>query len=208
MKKNILMVAFAVAAMLVLNSCGSSQKTAVPHASKSEMENPYGSEVFKTEAELYAEAMPGKRASGKGVSASESAARQLAEADARAQFSRAIDAAIISASKSVGFDITQYAGGDNEGQTVTDGGQQQNTLVKSISSNIVANTNVVKTNKFFGKDRKFTVFVCLEYNGSIAEIAQKAAQQVKQRIPDEARKKIQDENGKFEQEIEKGLAEK
>lgn len=206
MKKNILMAAFAAVAMLFLGSCGSSQK--VPQASKSEIENPYGSEVFKTEAELYAEAMPGKRASGKGISASESAARQLAEADARAQFSRAIDAAIISASKSVGFDITQYAGGDNEGQTVTDGGLQQNTLVKSISSNIVANTNVVKMNKFYGKDRKFTVFVCLEYNGSIAEIAKKAAQQIQQRIPDEDRKKIQDENSKFEQEIEKGLSEK
>ena len=206
MKKNIFMVAFGIATMLVLNSCGSSKK--VPQASKSEMENPYGTEVFKTEAEQYAEAMPGKRAYGKGISASESAARQLAEADARAQFSRSIDAAIISAAKSIGFDITQYAGGDNEGMNATDGGQQQNTLVESISSNIIANTAVVKQNKYFGKDRKYTVFVCLEYNGSIGEIAQKASQQIKQRISDSDREKIQKENDKFEEEVKKSLSER
>lgn len=204
MKKNILTLAFGIIAMLILDSCGSSKK--VPQASKAEMENPYGTEVFKTEAELYAEAMPGKRAYGKGVSASESAARQLAEADARAQFSRSIDAAIVSAAKSVGFDITQYAGGDNEGMNATDGGQQQNTLVESVSSNIIANTNVVKQNKYFGKDRKYTIFVCLEYNGSIGEIAQKAAQQIKQRISDSDREKIQKENDKFEQEVKKSLS--
>lgn len=201
--KKILSLSQLLIAMLVLFSCGSSQK--VPQALKSEMENPYGKELFKTEAELYAEAMPGKRAYGKGVSASESAARQLAELDARAQFSRSVDAAIVSASKVVGFDITQYAGGDNEGMNSTDAGQQQNTLSKSISNNIIASTTIVKQNKYYGKDRKYTIFVCLEYNGSVADIAKKATQQIMQRISDSDREKIQNENGKFEQEVENSL---
>lgn len=205
MKKIVCLSQLAIL-MLALASCGSSKK--VPQASKAEMENPYGAEVFKTEAELYAEAMPGKRAYGKGVSASESAARQMAELDARAQFSRSLDAAIISAAKVVGFDITQYAGGNNEGMTSTDGGQEQNTLLKSVSSNIIASTTVVKQNKYYGKDRKYTIFVCVEYNGSVADIAKQATQQIKQRISDTDKAKIQQENEKFEQEVEKSLSEK
>ena len=202
MKKSIL-VSFVTLMALTISSCGSSNK--VPQASKAEQENPYGTEVFKTDAEKYAEEAPGKRAVGKGVSFSESTARELAEMDARAQMSRAIDAAIVSASKRSNVDINQYAGGNNEGKTATDGGLQSNTLDKSISSNIVANANVVKTNKFYGKDRKYTIFVCLEYNGSVADIAQKAAQLVKQRVSDKDREKIQAEHEKFQKEIEKDL---
>ena len=189
--------------VLIVSSCGTSNK--VPQASKQEQENPYGAELFKTEAEKYAEAAPGKRAAGKGVSFSESSARELAEMDARAQMSRAIDAAIVSAAKASNVELQKYAGSDNEGMTATDGGLQANTLTKSISSNIVANANVVKTNKYDGKDRKYTIFVCIEYNGSVAEIAQKAAQQVKQRISDKDREKIQAEHDKFQKEIEQNL---
>ena len=188
--------------ILTLLSCGTAK---APQASNSEMQNPYGQEVFKTPSEKLAEQQPGKRASGKGVSFSESAARELAEMDARAQMSRSLDAAIVSASKRIGFDITQYAGGDGEGMTNTDGGQQQNTLAKSISSNIIANTTVINTDKYYGKDRKYTIFVCVEYNGSVQQMAQQAVQQIKQRISDSDRAKIQQENEKFQQEIEQEL---
>ena len=201
--KKLFIASFILAATLFTVSCGSSTK--VPQASKAEQENPYGTSVFKTPSEKLVEAAPGKRAYGKGVSFSESAARQLAEMDARGQLSRALDAAIVSASKTVGFDITQYTGGDGEGMTNTDGGQKQNTLTKSISSNIISGANVINTDKYYGKDRKYTIFVCLEYNGSVADIAKKAAEQVKQRISDSDRAKIQEENEKYEQEIEKEL---
>jgi len=189
--------------LLSFSSCGTSNK--VPQASKTEQENPYGVQVFKTKSQEMAEAVPGKRAYGKGVSFSESAARQLAEMDARAQLSRGLDAAIVSASKLVGFDITQYAGGDGEGMTGTDGGRQANTLSKSISSNIISGTTVINTDKYYGKDRKYTVFVCIEYNGSVADIAKKAAEQVKQRVSDVDRAKIQKENEKFELSVENEL---
>ena len=200
--KKVLLSTLAVT--LLFASCGTS--TTVPQASKSEQTNPYGQELFKTKSEQLAEEAPGKRASGKGVSFSESAARQLAEMDARAQLSRNLDAAIISAAKVVGFDITQYAGSDGEGMTKTDGGQQANTLSKSISENIISGTNVINTDKYYGKDRKYTIFVCIEYNGSVADIAKKASEQVKQKISDSDRTKIQKENEKFQQEIEKDLS--
>lgn len=201
--KNLFLTLAIFSIGFAFTSCGSSNK--VPQASKAEQENPYGASVFKTPSEKMAAEAPGRRAYGKGVSFDENAARQLAEMDARAQLSRALDAAIISASKAVGFDITQYAGGDGEGMTATDGGRQTSTLAKSISSNIISGANVINTDKYYGKDRKYTIFVCLEYNGSIADIAQKATEQVKRRISDKDREKLQQENEKFQQEIEKDL---
>lgn len=197
MKKNAFFLAI-VAVFITFMSCGSSK---VPQASKAEQANPYGAEVFKTKSELLAEAGKGVRAYGKGVSFSESAARELAELDARAQFSRSIETAIETATKRVGFDITKYAGGNNEGMSATDGGEQQNYLAKAISSNIITNTSVINTDKFYGKDRKYTVFVCLEYNGTIEDMAKKSAEIVKQLVSDEDRAKIDQENDRFQKEF-------
>lgn len=204
--KNLFVTVFCFCAISFFASCGSSQK--MPQASQQEMTNPYGQKVQLTETEEYAAAMPGKRAAGKGVSFDESSARELAEMDARAQFSRAIDAAVISAAKRIGFSIDQYAGGDEDGMSATDGGVQTNTLSKSISSNIVSKATVVKSEKFYGKNRKYTIFVCLEYNGSVADIAKEAVQQVKQRVSDTDRAKIQKENARYENEVMQELQKK
>lgn len=200
MKKNLFMVAFAAVAMLFLASCGSSQK--VPQASKSEMENPYGTELKKTESEEYALLSPATRSSGMGISAYESSARQLAELDARSQFSNKIDAAVKAAAKIAGVDYDQYSGANNEGANVSDESRKQNTYQMSVSQNIVRQTNVVKMNKFYGKDRKYTIFVCIEYNGAIADIVKQSAESLKQRVSDTDREKLNQENEKFEKDIE------
>ena len=202
MKKTFLSSAVAVV-VVFFTSCGSS-KNAIS-ASKAELENPYGVQLSQTKSEQMAAEAPGRRAFGKGVSFNESTAHQIAEMDARAKLSRALDAAIVSASKAINFDITQYAGSDNEGMKKTDGGEQQNSLTKSISSNIVSGATVINSDKFYGKDRKYTVFVCLEYNSSVAEIAKNATEQIKQRVSDDDRKKIQQENEKYQMEVENNL---
>lgn len=202
MKKIIVLSVFC-GLVLTFSSCRSSSK--VPQALKAEQENPYGKQVFQTKSEQLYIAAPGKRAYGKGISFDESTARELAEMDARAQFSRALDAAIVSASKKIGFDISKYAGGNGEGMSVTDGGLQQNSLVKSISSNIISGTNIINVDKYYGKDRKYTVFVCLEYNGSVAEIAKKVTEQIKQMVSDQDRQKIQFQNDKYEKEVKNDL---
>lgn len=193
--KKITFFVFVLVAMLLV-SCGSS---------KSGTSNPYGKEMVLTESEAYALQKPGKRAAGKGESYDESAARQLAELDARATFSNALASAIVSAAKKSNVDITQYAGSTTDGMTATDGGGQANTMAKSISTNIIKNTNIVKVNKFFGNNRVYTIFVCLEYIGEIEDMAKEAAQQVKQRVSDEDRAKIQYELEKFEKEIKNDL---
>lgn len=169
-------------------------------------EDVYGKEMKLTEAESYALKKPGTRAAGKGVSSRESVAVQVARAQARAAFAEAISSAVNSALKISGFDVSQYAGDDKEGHEVSDGAEKTNTMVKSVSKQVIENTQVVKTNKFFNKKtRKYTVFVCLEYNGDIAKLSKEVANKVSQKISDEQRMKIDFELENFEKEIEKEL---
>lgn len=190
---------FAVVAMMVgLYSCGGTAKTVVA-------ENPDGQERPLTRSEALELQAPEKRASGKGVSFDESTARQLAELDARTRFSNALDVAIVSAAKKANVEITQYAGGNNDGMSNTDGGGKSNTLSSSISANIIRNTSVIMMDKFFGKDRRHTIYVCLEYQGSPSDIAKEAAEQVKQRVSDVDREKIQRELDNFQKEVENKL---
>lgn len=169
-------------------------------------EDVYGKEMKLTEAESYALKKPGTRAAGKGVSSRESVAVQVARAQARAAFAEAISSAVNSALKISGFDVSQYAGDDEEGHEVSDGAEKTNTMIKSVSKLVIENTQVVKTNKFYNKKtRKYTVFVCLEYNGDIAKLSKEIANKVSQKISDEQRMKIDFELENFEKEIEKEL---
>lgn len=192
----------------MLTSCGSSKEV----ATASQKMNPataYGQETALTSSEEYALLSPGKRASGRGSSWDESTAQQLAEMEARRAFSEGIDAAILSACKRSGIDIQQYSGDNNTGSSVNDGGIKTNTLTKSISQNIVSNTSVVKKNRFYNNNNRiYTIFVCLEYNGEVQQIAKEATKQIMQRVADEDRLKIENELNEFEQEITKELKNK
>lgn len=197
--KKILFSFAAVAMLFGLYSCGGgTAKTVVA-------ENPDGREIGLTRSEALCLQAPGKRAYGKGVSFDESTACQMAELDARTKFSNALDAAIVSAAKKASVQITQYAGGNNDGRSNTDGGLKQNTLSSSISANIIRNTSVIMMDKFFGMDRQYTIYVCLEYQGSPSDIAKEAAEQVKQGVSDADREKIQRELDSFQKEVENKL---
>ena len=108
-------------------------------------EDVYGKEMKLTEAESYALKKPGTRAAGKGVSSRESVAVQVARTQARAAFAEAISSAVNSALKISGFDVSQYAGDDEEGHEVSDGAEKTNTMIKSVSKQVIENTQVVKT---------------------------------------------------------------
>lgn len=203
MKKQLL-YSFLVAVCATLVSCGSKQSV-VTAPQQTNPSNPYGEKLQLTECESYALAAPGKRAVGKGTSFNESTARQLAELDARAAFSNAIDVAVKAGAEAANFDITKYMGTDNAGATNTDGGGRNNTDNTAFSANIIKNTNIVKLDKYFGKNRQYTVFVCLEYNGSIADMVKSATQNVRQLVSDEDRNKIDENLNAFQKKMEDEL---
>ena len=184
----------------VLAACGSSRNAA--QATKDEMEAPDGTRLSINEAIRMAEEKPGTRAYGKGVSADEGFARQQAELDARRQMSDNIAAAVLSAAEKVGFDFFESASTDTEGMGVSDNGSKQNNLARSIADNIVASTMVIKTERYFGKNRRYTVYVCIEYNGEAKDMSQSITRKLRQKVSDENRSRIDAEADRFKQEVE------
>ena len=164
-------------------------------------DNSYGVEIKKTETELYAEQAPGKRSAANGQAFTKEAAEQFARNNARAKYAEAIESAVISAAKTVYGEMSEFAADEKSGESATEGGQKQHTLAQTVAEQVIANTNVVKTQTFRAKNNRYTVFVCLEYNGEVAELAADIAQQVKQRVSEKSRKRIESDLSKFEEEV-------
>ena len=210
--KQIVCGSLAGISVLFMASCGSSKKAQNDEMMMQMMQmmqqqqglkdnSSYGDELKKTDTELYAELAPGKRAASSGQAFTEAAAEQLARNNARAKFAEAIEASVKSAAKTVYGEMSEFSGDEKSGESATDGGQKQHTLVETVAEQVVANTVVVKTQKFRAKNNRYTVFVCLEYNGEVASLAAEIAEQVKQRISDKSRARIEKDLQHFEDQV-------
>lgn len=165
-----------------------------------------GSKVEKTDAEKYAEKKPGKRSSGKGVAPKESAARQLARLDARANFAEALSSAITSAAADFTGEHQQYSGDDEEGANLNDAGGRFSTIAKSVSKEVIQNTVEVKKDTYYNKrTRRYTVYVCMEFNGEVGEMVQQTVNKMRQRVSPQDRKRIDENMKEFERKIEQEL---
>ena len=171
-------------------------------------DNSYGDEIKKTDTELYAELAPGKRVAASGQAFTEAAAEQLARNNARAKFAEAIEAAVVSAAEVVYGDISEFSADEKNGESSTDAGQDQHTTAQPVAEQTISNTTVVKTQKFRAKNNKYTVFVCLEYNGEVATLAAEIAEQVKQRVSDESRQRIEKDLKNFRDRVAFELSKK
>ena len=173
-----------------------------------------GRKVDLTEPEKYALKKPAKRASGKGMSRNETNAEMIAATAARGKFATAIRSAVLSATKTV-FSESNYffedetIDGDNESynsKSQTEGGEKSNSILRSIANEVVQNSPIVKTEKFYNnKRRRYTVYVCVEYDGEVKEMVEKTVKKIRQRIPMKDRQRIDENMEKFEFEIEKEL---
>ncbi len=159
-------------------------------------------EVKLNDAELYAEEKPGQRAVGSATHFKESVASQLAEANARGSMSDALTAAIISASKQAGVSLEKYAGGTDDSELAVDGAYQTNNMVRSISRNAVSGAvRAKKVKSYNANTRQWKVYVCMEYVGDLKELVKNTVKDVKNRISDEDRLKIEYDLKKFEDEV-------
>lgn len=163
--------------------------------------SPEGAELASNECIDLAEQSPATRAWGNAQHFNMSDAVALAEADARGKMANAIASAVKNAVKRSGFDISQYASTDTEGHTVTDGGEQQNRLLQSIANETIENTTVIKTKRFILPNRKYNIYVCIEFQGGISGLSKTVMDGVQQKIPDEQKLKLQYEFKKFEDSV-------
>jgi len=176
-----------------LIACGGTKKASVPAGAVVLTDNP---------CEQAQSEKPAMRATGKGTHFKEMTARNIAELQARAVFARALSSKIKTATseEALGYDL--YSGDPASGNSVTDQGSKSNDFVQSIAEGIVANTVVIKTYKLLLPNKQYDYWVCLEYQGDVAQMAADIAKKVEQRIPDEQKFKMDFEFEQYRKRIE------
>lgn len=186
-------MAYAIAATLVIVSCGNTKKVSNT--------SPYGQKMEEEKCITVYKQKPAVRAYGNGSHFKESTAQALAEAQARAMMSRKLETAILAASEEIGVSLEQYAAGREDSQWVTDQSFESNNLVESISQQVVKNTSVIETSRYYADNGQFTIFVCIEYGGKESDLVNSAEKAIKEKIKAEDRVKIEARHDKFRERI-------
>jgi uncharacterized alkaline shock family protein YloU len=153
------------------------------------------------------EEKPATRAVGQGTNFQEQTARNIAEMQARASFVRAIATKIKAATATDSYGASaHHANANSESSTVSDQWAGQNDFATSIAEGVIRNTVVIKTYKELKDNNQYDVWVCLEYHGDIAKMAEEIAAQVQQQIPDSERMRMNFEFEQFRKRVEAELA--
>ncbi len=198
MKKFLLLLS-----VIILASCGSSKVVTEDVSSRTKPKDSlHGAAIELTLSEQMALERPETRASGEGLSSRLAQAKIYAEGQARGALARAISSIIKTASEESGLGWEKYAGNGSEGNSVNDEGTKSQNQTQQIANELVQNAVVIHQDNFVQPDRRYKVFVCLEYRGDAKSIVNK----IKQQIPDEDRMKMEYEFQKFEKKINEELS--
>lgn len=196
---------FAMAMLSIafmFSSCGTSK---VATNSASVEDNPFGKAVQQDICQTMQEEKPATRAVGNGQHFKLSTAKNIAMAQARAQFATSIAAAIITATEDCGIDLSKYAGDSEEGLSASDQGGNANDWVLSVAKEVVTNTVVIKTSTYVKPNKQYNVFVCLEYTDEADVLANRVEQKVVNKIPEDEAQKILEKSDMFKQRIKQML---
>lgn len=202
----ICVAAFALACLL--SGCGSSKTAAPGGTEKGTDKNFYGLEIKLNECQELAEESPVTRAWGEGLSTRLSFAKTYAEGQARAALARTIAPIIKTASEENGIDYSKASSSATEGAIATDEGAKGNQITTQIAEAVVENAVVIKTNQYMQPNRQYHVFVCVEYMGGSSAMARNISDNVKQRVSDEERMKMNYDFQKFEEKVRAELDKK
>jgi hypothetical protein len=151
------------------------------------------------------EEKPTLRAVGIGQHFKESTARNIAEAQARAQFARSLATKVKTSTseEAVGYEV--YSGDVATGNSVSDQGSKVNDFVDAVANEVVAGTVPIKISKYILPNKQYKVYVCLEYQKGVSELAAEVAKRVEQKIPDEQKLKMNFEFEQYRKRVEAEL---
>ena len=116
-------------------------------------------------------------------------------------FARKIEAAVLAATEDIGVSLEKYAADDQSGRSVTDQSGEGDDLAMSIAQQVIRNTHTIKTTRYLKSNNQFTVFVCMEYAGDENTLVDHIEQNVKDRISQDDRAKIEQRHNQFRQRI-------
>lgn len=202
MRKNLFIVAIAA---LVVCSCKSSNTVVVPMGDAS----PTGIKAAVTEGSTcyeLQEQKPALRAVGNGINNKEAAAKQAADAAAKAEFATKIAAAMEAGFLEVGVSLDQFASDGETGKSVADQSSQGGNIISMAAKQVVKNTSIIQTERYVRNDRQYLIYVCIEYSGNLSDLFNKAEKELKEKIPAEQRKILEERHEKMEKKFEQMMS--
>ena len=148
---------------------------------------------------------PSTRAWGRAVHPDMSHAISYAEADARNKFAAAIETAV-KLGRTVYDEGYQKATADNhEGAVVRDDQGKRELENAQVAGAVVRNTVVIKDELYELRNGQIEAYVTLEYTGDIGDMTSAIVKNIKQRVSDEERQRIDYDEKKFREYIEEEL---
>lgn len=203
MKDKVLFIAAVLTIMCFIGSCGSSRQPS--SASQQSDLSVYGTAVASEPCMALQEQSPATRAWGNGEHFKLATASNIAEAQARAKFVKAIASSITASLEDYANGRSQYAGDDSEGQSVSDQAAKTDDYVKAVAEGMVKNAVIIKTTTYRKSNNQYNVFVCLEYQAGVESLANNITASIRNRIPEEERLRIDFDFEKFKQSVKEDL---
>ena len=163
----------------------------------------------KSEQQKLAEANPALRAWGEATQFNQSFAKTYAEGQARAEFARKLATMVQTASRQAtdGADI-YHSDGENSAMG-QDQGILSNAFAQQVADGMISGLTLISSDTYKLKDGQYHVFVCMEWQGSVDQLAQDMTknyrQRVQQQVSDQDRAKMEVRYEEFKKSIEDQL---
>lgn len=151
------------------------------------------------------EKAPDRRAWGEGTDYTLTDATAYAQASARANFAYMLESAIEAGTSGSAQRYNKASSDGENGGIVSDRTGLNKNLFSVVTQQIVNNTALIKTSPYKLKDGQYHVFVCIEYRGSIGDMATSIANKVNEQLSEEEKMRINFDYQQFKKEIEEQL---
>lgn len=167
-------------------------------------------EVKKTKSQELAEAKAALRDWGEATHYRESFAKTYAEGQARASFARKLGTLVKTASDETTDGVSIYHSNAVDSSMGEDQGIISNAMATQIAEGVIKNCVVINTDTYRRTDGQYHVYVCIEYQSSLHDLANELSKSynkaIGQQVSDEERAKLEVHNEEFRQRVDEKLA--
>lgn len=195
----------SVALVMFLQSCGSSKQVATAPINVSQNQVQQDIEVALNPCEEYAFKAPSQRAAGTGVHFKEKAAENIAQLNARANLAKALQQCVETATKDYADGKELFAADGESSSYVTDQSAGSADREAGWAKELIKGAPVVMKRKYKTPDNQWRIYVCVEYQESVAEMAAKITKVFNEKLTQEQKARIDFNEQKFKQEIQEAM---
>ena len=196
----------SIALAMFMQSCGSSQQVATaPVNVVSQNQVQQDIEVALNPCEEYSLKATSQRAVGTGVHFRETTADNLAQLNARANLAKALQQCVQAATKNYADGKELFAADGESSSYVTDQSAGVADSEAGWAKELIKGAPVVMKRKYKTPDNQWRIYVCVEYQESVAEMAAKITKVFNEKLTQEQKARIDFNEQKFKQEMQEAM---